>query len=350
MPRIFQTMRTAFYAAIGALCFVQVSAAQEPQKAAVRVTVDNFVRAETDNYFEKFAKDGAMGKFVHQRELVSIDNQAVIRMNRDTLYSQALFDLEAGPVTITLPDAGKRFMAVQVINEDHYVPEVIYDSRPHTLSKETVQTRYVLALVRTFCNPNDPVDVKAVHDLQDAIKVEQAGTGGFEAPQWDQGSLARVREAINALAAANGGLDSSRMFGRKQDVDEVQHLIGTSAGWGGNPKADAMYEGGEPVHNDGKTVYELTVRDVPVNGFWSISVYNKDGFFEKNDRNAYTLNNVTAKPNADGSVTIRFGGCDGKALNCLPITAGWNYLFRMYRPKAEVLSGQWKLPELQVVE
>ena len=38
-----------------------------------------------------------------------------------------------------------------------------------------------------------------------------------------------------ALAAASGGLDSTRMFGRRDEVDPVQHLIGTAAGWGGNP-------------------------------------------------------------------------------------------------------------------
>ena len=40
--------------------------------------------------------------------------------------------------------------------------------------------------------------------------------------------------------------------------------------------------------------YRLTVRDVPVDGFWSISVYNADGFFEPNERGAYSVNNITA--------------------------------------------------------
>lgn len=340
-------MRIAVFALLILSISFHSTFAQQPKDGAIAVTVDNFTRAETDNYFAKFAHAGSLGKFEHQRELASIDDQAIIRMNRDTLYSQALFDLDAGPATITLPDAGKRFMSMQIIDEDHYTPEVIYTSKPHTLSKDKIGTRYVVALIRTFCNPNDPADMKAVHTLQDAIKIEQAGIGKFESPHWDQVSLTKVREALNALAAANGGLDSSRMFGRKQDVDEVQHLIGTAAGWGGNPKTDAMYFGGQAPNNDGKAVYELTVRDVPVDGFWSISVYNKDGFFQKNDRNAYTLNNVTAKPNADGSVTIRFGQCDGSSSNCLPVPAGWNYLFRMYRPRAEILDGTWKLPELK---
>jgi len=58
--------------------------------------------------FAKLIKDsGGLGNYSHSREPASIDNQAVIRMNRDTLYSFAVFDLDAGPVTITHPNAGR---------------------------------------------------------------------------------------------------------------------------------------------------------------------------------------------------------------------------------------------------
>jgi hypothetical protein len=78
-------------------------------------------------------------------------------------------------------------------------------------------------------------------------------------------------------------------------------------------------------------------------------VYNQNGFFEKNSRNAYTVNNVTAQPNSDGSVTIHFGG-DKTAPNYLPIMPGWNYTVRMYRPRQELLDGAWKFPEAQPVK
>jgi hypothetical protein len=93
----------------------------------------------------------------------------------------------------------------------------------------------------------------------------------------------------------------------------------------------------------------LTVKDVPVDGFWSISVYNAQGYFERNQENAYTINDLTAKKGADGSVTIQFGGNCRETPNCLPITPGWNYLVRLYRPRKEILEGTWKFPEAQAV-
>ena len=121
---------------------------------------------------------------------------------------------------------------------------------------------------------------------------------------------------------------------------------GTATGWGANAPQDATYIPVVPPKNDGKTMYRLTVKgDVPVDGFWSISVYGADGYFHKNDQDSYSINNITAKKDSDGSVTIQFGGCDGSAANCIPITEGWNYWVRLYRPRREILDGTYKFPQ-----
>jgi hypothetical protein len=129
----------------------------------------------------------------------------------------------------------------------------------------------------------------------------------------------------------------------------VRHLIGTAAAWGGNPDKDATYLNVTPAKNDGSTVYKLNVKDVPVDAFWSVSVYNAEGYYEKNPYDAYTLNNLTAGKSSDGAIAIQFGGCDGKVPNCLPITKGWNYRVRLYRPRPEILNGKWKFPVPQPV-
>jgi hypothetical protein len=273
----------------------------------------------------------------------------IIRPNRDTLYSLSVFDLDAGPVTITLPDAGQRFISMQVIDEDHYTPEVVYGAGSYTFTREKIGTRYVSLGVRILVNPEDPEDIKQVHALQDAIKVEQpGGPGRFEVPNWDQASRKKVHAALLALAETLP--DTKRTFGARDQVDPVRHLIGTAFAFGGNPEKDALYLNVTPNRNDGKTVHRLTVKDVPVDAFWSISVYNAQGHFQKNDLNAYSLNNITAKKAGDGSVVVQFGGCDGKIANCLPIMKGWNYIVRLYRPRAEILEARWTFPQAEPVQ
>lgn len=334
-----QIMNATIAISFLSLAIVGSALAQE----AVPVTVENFTRAESDLYMAGLIKDsGGIGKFVHRREPANIDKQTVIRLNRDTLYSSAVFDLDAGPVTITLPDAGKRFRSMQVINQDHYAPLVSYDAGEQVIDKKLGGTRYVVVALRTLVDPADPEDIKKVHALQDAIEVSQKDAGSFEVPKWDPASQKKVRDALLVLASTQTGF--AKAFGKKGEVDPINHLLGTAAGWGGNPDKDATYLNFTPEKNDGKTVYELVVKEVPVDAFWSISVYNKEGYFEKNAENSYSVNNITAKKAADGSVQVQFGGEPDGASNHIPITPGWNYTVRLYRPHEEILDGSWKFP------
>lgn len=321
--------------------------AQTSPESATIVGVDNFVRAETDLYMAKIVADGSFGRFVHSREPAAVDAQNVIRMNRDTLYSGAVFDLDAGAVTITLPDAGKRFMSMQVVSQDHYVPAVFYGAGRHTLSKKSVGTRYVFVAIRTLVDPVNPKDIQQVHALQDAISVSQARVGEFVVPKWDQASQKKVRDALLVLGSTIPNYNQA--FGTKDKVDPIQHLIGTATGWGGNPAKDATYLGWTAPNNDGTGVYRLKVGHVPVKSFWSVSVYNADGYFQKNPYDAYSLNSLTAVKSADGSIVIQYGGCDGKIANCLPIMPGWNTTIRLYQPEDQILNGSWRFPEPQRV-
>jgi len=237
---------------------------------------------------------------------------------------------------------------MQVLDEDEYTPHVFYGQGTHTFTRREIGTRYVLLALRTLVEPNDPKDLAAVHALQDAIEVEQpGGPGRFEVPGWDPVSQKKVRQAL--LSLADTLPDTKGMFGPRGQVDPVRRLIGAASAWGGNPEKDALYLNIVPAKNDGTTVYKLNVKEVPVDGFWSISLYNAQGYYEPNKLNAYNLNSITAVKEADRSVAVQFGGCDGKVPNCLPTMPGWNYMVRLYRPRAEILDGRWKFPEAQPV-
>lgn len=331
------------------LCIVSALMAAIPLAAHAqdtkRVNAGNFTRAETDRYFAGIVRRSGLGELGHYRAPADIDDQSVIRMNRDTLYSSGVFDLRAAPVTITLPDLPDgRYMAAQVVSEDHYTPAV-YHGGSHVITEEDVGTRYAAILIRTFADPADPADLAGAHAAQDAVTLSQAAKGTFEVPDWDSESLDKARQALLGLVAL-GLPEGRRRMGTEEEVDPVSHLIATAAGWGLNPETEALYFTEHPDMNDGTVVHSITLKDVPVDGFWSISVYNAGGYFEKNPAGAYAVNNVTAVSAPDGSVTVRFGGCDdGEAVaNCLPVTPGWNYVLRLYRPKPEVLDGSWQVP------
>jgi hypothetical protein len=129
-------------------------------------------------------------------------------------------------------------------------------------------------------------------------------------------------------------------------VEPVHHLIGTAAGWGGLPTSEASYVGVDPALPPGE--YELTFKDVPVEAFWSVSVYNAAGFFEPNPRNLYSVNSITGVPNEDGSITVRLRAevGDDAPPNCIVTPIGWNYLIRLYRPRSEFFTGAWTVPAL----
>jgi len=323
-----------------------VASAQMTASPAEPVTVDNYNRAQTDINFAGVVKAGGFGKLRHGRELAPPVQQGIVRPNRDTLYSFAVLDLDAGTVTIALPEPGKRFMGMQVVNEDQYTPATYNAAGTHTLTREMIGTRYAIAVVRFLVDFSNKEDVGQVHALQDAIKFSQERPGSFEIPNWDETSLKKVQAALQQLGTTLS--DTRRMFGANEnEVDPVRHLIGSALVWGGLPEKDALYLPVTPARNDGTTIHKLTVRDIPVDGFWSITVYNAEGYLVPSQYNVYSVNVTGAKKSADGSVAIQFGGCDGQIPNCLPIVKGWNYTVRLFRPRPEILDGAWKFPEAQ---
>ncbi len=306
---------------------------------SVPVTFANFAEIETSRMFAALAASaGGSNRWNHFRVPTPIDQQTVIRMNRDTLYSAAIIDVSEG-ATITVPGGGGRYVSVMLVNEGHYINRVLHDPGVHSLSAEDLGSDFVLAAARILVDSEDPEDVANVNSLQDALALSSVGGREFAAPIYDEASFTETREAILTLAKGLGGLE--RTFGRAEDVDPVRHLLGTAAGWGGLPESEAFYINVDPRLPVGE--YTLRVGDVPVDGFWSVSLYDAEGYFASNDADAYSVNSVTGVRDPAGSITVRFGG-DPALPNMLPLTQGWNYLVRLYRPRPEVLDGTWSFP------
>ena len=252
-----------------------------------------------------------------------------------------VFDLSKSPLTVELPKTNGRYMSLLLISQNHDIYPAYYAPGKWTFSEKEIGTRYIMFVIRTFADPNNPKDMEKAHKIQDAVKVIQKDKGSLSGiHQWNEKEMLMLRKAYNTIGSTTSS--SAPYFGVKCDRSYLMNAMGVAVGWGGLQAKDAIYIPVQVEKNDGKTPYILNVpKEVPVDGFWSVSVYNKDRFFEKNKYNIYSLNNITAKKNKDGSVTIHFGGNPDES-NFIPIMLGWVYIVRLYQPHKEILDGIWK--------
>ena len=178
---------------------------------ALPVTVENFIRAESDRMFASLQTEaGGVNRLKHNRSPTPVDHQPVIRMNRDTLYSSAVVDISQG-ATVTLPDGGDRYVSVMVVNQDHFINQILHEPGEHRLTVEEFDTPWVGVAARILVDPADEDDVATVNALQDQLAVNANSSRPFEMPDYDTASLDATRKALLDLAKRLGSFD--RAFG-----------------------------------------------------------------------------------------------------------------------------------------
>ena len=202
-----------------------------------------FRARRTDRYLAANAKEaGGLGKFHHSREPASIDNQTVIRPQP----GHALFVRGVRSRRRAGHDHAARCRQALHVDDGHRPgplrADVAYDTRPHTFTQK--DGRHAVRLSASAPGrPNDSKDIETVHKLQDAIKISQKEPASSNCPagrgEPDEGARCTAR-AFKTIPDFDG-------LRPKDQVDPVQHLIGTAAGWGGNPDKDANYMGVTPA-------------------------------------------------------------------------------------------------------
>lgn len=86
-------------------------------------------------------------------------------MNRDTPFSSAVVDLSAG-ATLDVPEVGRRYMSVMVVDQDRYVTEVLHEAGSHDLT----------VAARLLVDPDDPAEVTRVNAAQDELRLRAAAS------------------------------------------------------------------------------------------------------------------------------------------------------------------------------
>lgn len=312
----------------------------------IPVTLDNFVRAASDNEIAKYLDlIGGINQFVHYDAPVSIGEQVTIRSNRDVLMSVAVINISEG-ARLSMPDDEGRYRSAMVVNQEQYVNNVLHDGGAYELTMDEFETEFVLVFVRHAVNAEDPADVAAASMLQHQLKISDASDELPVLPNYNVTQLEGLYKAAAPLAPYLP--DSSRVFGKRDEVDPLRFFVGAALGWGGLPESESMYEVVAPQLPVGEYKIEVPP-NAPVEAFWSVAMYDEQGFYVKNDLNAYTVNSNSGVYNADGSMTVHLGGCEDGRVNCLPLPEGWNYIVRMYQPQEAIRSGDWKFPSFETI-
>ena len=305
----------------------------------IPVTLENYEVAESDLAFYNITKLVGMNTFFHfPTGAFDLDNQTVVRMNRDTYYSGAIIDTTQG-ATVTIPETNGRYLSVMVVQNDHYIDQVFLEPGTHEITSDT---DFAMVAMRIRANQSDPGDDDAIAALRAGVKLEVGGYGSHVRPNYDMEQMVALRDELTVEGTKLGTLMG--MQGAHGTVDSLMHKFGTAIGWGLLPDAQAQYLGSPKFSNDG--CYMASYSAPPFNepGFFSITIYDADGWIY--DENGI-LNEFNMSLNEDGSFDAYFGEC-GDVDNNLPTVDGWNYILRIYEPKLEELQ-EFRLPEMKKI-
>jgi hypothetical protein len=198
----------------------------------------------------------------------------------------------------------------------------------------------------------------------DAAKLEPAVAKGIAgAPKPAQELIMGWLKA--GIAAGDFKLENGWAFSTKVGVYETHYLqraLVTAIGLGANRPQDAIYPTStgpdllKKYSGDKKYVMRFDEGQMPpVDGFWSLTMYDAGYFFVDNPLNRYTLSQRNKlKANADGSVDLYIQNespGNDKESNWLPAPKGeFILMMRLYWPKEKpptILDGSWKIPEVK---
>lgn len=194
----------------------------------------------------------------------------------------------------------------------------------------------------------------------DFAKADPAVKRALEraAPDALKGMQAKVATLARVVNGWQMNTDTMGVYGNYYLKRAIVALIGLGA----NLPEDAVYplnigdSDGKPLTGANKYVLHFAKNEIPpAKAFWSVTLYDKDGFPSPNDLKRNAIGDRDAlKFNTDGSLDLYFQhtspGAD-KESNWLPAPAGdFNLTMRVYSPNPEVIDGRWAPPAVKKVE
>ncbi|QLE86592.1 DUF1254 domain-containing protein [Shewanella sp. Scap07] len=312
----------------------------------IAVTKDNFIAAESDKYFFEQQQKSGINHFTHDRVLLTMDTQTVVRQNRDTLYSKSIWDTQGG-LTFTLPVLDS-YQSLQVIDENHRTVAVLYAQQGKnqiTVTPDMLSHgQHVWVVARTQVASDTAAAIAEGNRKQDLIKADASSATlyqakGFNQYQREQVRLSLENDVLSLDFTKAMGAPEGKPIVAAQNVEPRQitqfHARGlTAMGFGGLPSEHAYYKVLLAENRDGQC-QKMNFDAPPLqdNGFFSITTYGEDAYVHT-DNFALSSRQGELEANTDGSYTVHFN-CGDNAINNIDVEPNWTGILRMYKPVSE---------------
>ncbi|MGF1694326.1 DUF1254 domain-containing protein [Vibrio lamellibrachiae] len=306
----------------------------------IEVTVDNMAVAHTNMEMVRLQEEYGINQMMFIPRMAQLDFQPIIRMNQDTIYSGMVMNVSEG-ATITLPEMDGRYASIQVHDQNHWVPLFTYESGTHEIVSDT---DYVVVVVRIQADESDPSDIAKAAEWQSKITWTAGSNEPLKLKNWDmdsyQATVADLRTTqfdYTPLEFMGDGTPGS---------SEVRaHATAAYGGFLTAPAHHAFYGIAEGNDVQSCTPVTFDVPDInPDRGFYSVTLYNGDGYFAHN-KASLNSDNLVLKKGGD-TYTIHFGNECGNVENNIPTTENWNLIKRVYRATPEQLENSYVMPEI----
>jgi hypothetical protein len=290
--------------------------------AAIPITKENYVTAESDWYFSGVQKKAGVNTWMHD-DPVSKNNQQVIRSNRDVVYSIAIVDVSKG-ATFTVPKSDE-FQLIHVIDEAHLFHQVVLNGESLHVTANDIVGEYVYLLGRT----RDNGDLQNTKARQAKLKFEAKANRPYPAKDFEENEVVAFREML--VVEMNSGkvkVEGHNAFGKTlKDVDPHNYLYAAAYGWGGLPMTTAQYVAVQVKSSECQS-WTMPKADLnwENNGFMSATFYGSDGWIKEDD---FYISHFAMEKSKD---TFSFTTNCVKGPGNATVESGGNFLVRMYLP------------------
>ncbi|WP_420579928.1 DUF1254 domain-containing protein [Reichenbachiella sp.] len=302
---------------------------EKGESTTKKVTLENYVLAETDWNFLEQMKTTPINQWLHKPP-VTMENQTIIRSNADVVYSLAAVDVSEG-ATFSIPERQNGAMQLmQLIDENHYTRAVIFAGESITLTPKDLSTgNYIYILARTRISD----DLEETKTAQASMVIDAKSAKPYTAKGFNDEEVTTLRnKLIKEVTSGEFSIDASKGFGKDEtEVDTGNYLHCAAMGWGGLPPRYAQYTAmilGQGSDDANQTLtFPKPDLDYDKGGFFSITTYNSESWI---DQENFYISMDRMRDNGDGTVTVDFNSDTPYSVT---VSKGWNATLRQYLPK-----------------